>query len=126
MSATTELPKFTVFPDSCCLCTQNDSEIVDYKCTQLFRELSSKCDLQLAVPRIVVQELLSQKTFKCGTFLDKAKSNLKQIEKLTHTDLDQPPTIEKLRATLEKRFDDWIADLGATVIDLRKILTGQL
>jgi hypothetical protein len=101
--ATTELPKFTVFLDSCCLCTQNDSEIVDYKFTQLLRELSSKCDLQLAVPRAVIRELLSRKTFRCGIFLDKAKSGLKQIEKSTHTDLNQPPTIKELQATLEKR-----------------------
>jgi hypothetical protein len=118
MSGTTELPKFTVFLDSCCLFTKNDSEIVDHKFTQLFRELSSKCDLQLAVPRIVIQEILSQKTFQCGTFLHKAKSSLKQIEKLTRTNLDQPPTIEELQATLEKRFDNWVADLGALVIDI--------
>jgi hypothetical protein len=64
MPDTTKLPKFTVFLDSCCLFTKNDSQIVSQSFTNLFRELKSKCDLQLVIPRIVVDELLSQKIFQ--------------------------------------------------------------
>jgi len=112
--------KFTIFLDTSCLFTKNDSEIVDYKFTQLFRELRSKCDLELAIPHIVIDELLSRKLFQCTKFLEKAGSNLRQIEKLTDSELLKPPTIEELLERLRQRFDDWIADLGAVVVDLPK------
>jgi len=120
MRVTTELPKFTVFLDSCCLLTKNDSQIVSHSFSNLFRELKSKCDLRLAIPRIVVDELLSQKLFRCEKFLEKAASNLRQIAKLTDSNLLEPPTIAELGAKLKQRFDDWITDLGADVVDVPK------
>lgn len=118
MSVTTELPKFTVFPDSCCLFTPNNSQIVSHSFTELFRELKSKCDIQLAIPSIARDELLSQKLFQCEIFLKNAKTALRQIGKLTKSDSIQPPTIEELLERLKQRFDDWIAELDAVVVEL--------
>src|SRR5258708_10374085 len=96
----TELPKFAIFLDSCCLFTPNNSQIVSHSFTELFRVLKAKCDLQLAIPRIVVDELLSQKVFQCDGFLTGVKSNLKRIAKLTESELFEPPTIAELRQKL--------------------------
>lgn len=116
----TKLPKFTVVPDSCCLFTPNNSQIVSHSFTELFRELKSKCDVQLAIPRIVVDELLSQKLFQSEKFLEKAVSNLRQIAKLTNSELLELPTINELRQKLKQRFDDWIGALYAVVVDVPK------
>ncbi len=120
MSAATQIPKFTIFPDSCCLFTSKETQIVNYSFTKLFAELKSKCDLRLAIPYIVFGELLSQKVFRCEQFLEKATSNIRQIAKLTDSDLLTPPTIQELRNRLEKRFGDWMADLGAVVVHVPK------
>jgi hypothetical protein len=112
----TELPRFTVFPDTCCLFTPNNSQIVSHSFTELFRELKLKCDLQLAIPSIVVDELLSQKVFQCDAFLKGVKSNLRRIAKLTESELSESPTIDELRRRLKQRFDRWITDIGATVV----------
>ena len=120
MSAAIQLPKFTIFADSCCLFTPKETQIVSHPFTKLFQELKSKCDLQLAIPRIVFGELLSQKMFRCEQSFEKATSNIRQIAKLPDSELFTYPTIQELRAQLETRFDDWIADLGAVVVDIPK------
>jgi hypothetical protein len=114
----TELPKYFLFLDTSCLFTKNESQIVSLPFTKLFRDLQSKCDVQLAIPRIVVDELLSQKLFQCEKFLEKAASNLRKIAKLTESEVLEPSRIQQLRQKLAQRLDRWIADLGATVVPI--------
>jgi hypothetical protein len=66
----------------------------------------------------VIDELLGQKLFQWTKFLEKAASNLRHIEKLTDSELLEPPTIEELLERLRQRLDHWIADLGAVVVDV--------
>ena len=42
MSGTTQLPRFTIFPDTCCLFTPKETQIVSHSFAKLFAELKTK------------------------------------------------------------------------------------
>lgn len=60
------VPKYTVFLDTNRLYTEHDPEIESRSVTDLLLDLKSKVDLNIAVSKIVIEELLLKKLPKSG------------------------------------------------------------
>jgi PIN domain len=113
------VPKYTVFFDTNRLYTEHDLEIVSRSVTDLLLDLKSKVDLNIAVSKIVIEELLLKKLPKCQTILNEATKRLRDIQSLMEQQYEIPlATKEELEAKVRSRMDDWISRLEINVLDV--------
>jgi hypothetical protein len=116
------LPPYTLFVDSNCLYTPNEVEIINLAFSDLFTELRSKCEIELAIPDIVASEILNKKLDDCEAYLKEATSGLDRIAKLTLIEPVRLPNIEDLRLNLKSRFDRRVESLGASIIPVPSVI----
>jgi PIN domain len=113
-----QLPEYALFPDTNCLFTKNESNIVSGYFTKTLQELAKICQIKLVISEVVRDELLSQKYDECRGLYDLALSKLSKIEKISGQGFPNLPPIEVIKQQLSEKFDQWIKTADG---DLEKI-----
>ena len=77
-----QLPEYVLFPDTNCLFTKSESNIVSGRFTRTLQELAKICHIKLVISEVVRDELLSRKYDECRVLFNDAKAKLSKIEKV--------------------------------------------
>lgn len=107
---------FTIVPDSNVLYPKEQTRLVGETFLSALSECAEHAKLRLLIPEVVRGERLFRLVRLAKASLENAKKNFDNLKTVSDSVMPPLPTIATLRTEIEKRFDKWVAEIGAEIV----------
>ena len=111
-----KLPEFTVIVDSNVLYAKDVTKLVSSKFMATWQECLTLASLNLLVPEVVKGERIYQLVSTAEKAIENAVKNFDTIAKVTGKETPKLPTVEQLKADVEKRFGKWATEHKVRIV----------